>query len=226
MAKNPKFSSVKAILFDIDDTLFPSTEFSALARKNAVRAMIDAGLETSEERAHKELDAIVEKYDSNYGNHYGLLASKFKCKDKSHVIAAGIWAYHNTKASISPYPNAAKTLICLREKGYLIAIASEGKAIKQWDKLIRLGIDNLFHRVFVTDSAVGGKTSKFYSEIAKKLNLSPGSILMVGDNPKKDILPAKKAGMKTVRVAQGKHSGEKDIADAKISKIEEIAELL
>lgn len=224
--KQKRFEGIKAVLFDIDDTLFPSSEFASLARKNAIRAMIDAGLEASEEEAHKELDKIIEKYDPNYGNHYGLLASKFKCKDKNHVIAAGIWAYHNTKASISPYPNAAKTLIRLREKGYLLAIASEGKSIKQWDKLIRLGLDSLFHRVFVTESGKGGKNSKFYFGIAKKLGIGAENIAMVGDNPKRDIMPAKAAGMKTIRVEQGKRIAEKDDADARISKIEEILEIL
>ena len=36
---------LKAILFDIDDTLFPSSEFAEKARRSAVEAMVDAGLD-------------------------------------------------------------------------------------------------------------------------------------------------------------------------------------
>ena len=32
---------LRAVLFDIDDTLFSTTQFARLARRNAVRAMVD-----------------------------------------------------------------------------------------------------------------------------------------------------------------------------------------
>ena len=37
-----------AVFFDIDDTLFPTTEFAQRARWNAVKAMVAAGLELPE----------------------------------------------------------------------------------------------------------------------------------------------------------------------------------
>ena len=38
-------SQLRAVLFDIDDTLFGTTDFAGRARKNAVRAMCEAGLD-------------------------------------------------------------------------------------------------------------------------------------------------------------------------------------
>ena len=40
---------LKAVLFDIDDTLFSTTHFARTARRNAVRAMVAAGLDVTEE---------------------------------------------------------------------------------------------------------------------------------------------------------------------------------
>jgi putative hydrolase of the HAD superfamily len=214
--------SKKAILFDIDDTLFASTEFSTLARKNAIRAMIDAGLDSTEKKAETELLKIIKKHGSNYGSHYNLLVKKLGCVDPNHCIAAGIWAYHNTKSSISPYPKTMQTLIKLRELGYVLCVASEGLAIKQWDKLIRLRLDNVFDHVFVTDSKLGTDGEIFYKKIAKTLKLKTKSVLMVGDNPKKDIKPAAKVGLKTARLLNGKHAKEIVKSDFELKRIEQI----
>lgn len=191
----------EAVLFDIDDTLFPSSEFSKLARKNAIGAMVDAGLNTTQTKAEEELNQIIQEHGSNYGSHFNKLVNKIGCKDKDHCIAAGIWAYHNTKSSISPYPKVTYMLLKLRERGCIVCAASEGRALKQWDKLIRLGLDHLFDHVFVTNK----KDVAFYKRLTKKLKFEPNQILMIGDNPKKDIIPAKEAGLKTVRLMRGRH---------------------
>jgi putative hydrolase of the HAD superfamily len=219
------FSSVKAVLFDIDDTLFPSSEFSSLARNNAIKAMIQAGLPASFLQAKRELAKIVKLTGSNFGKHFDLLAYKFRSPCPERIIAAGVAAYHNTKSSISPYPQAAQILLSLRERGYVLAVASEGLAIKQWDKLIRLGLDPFFHEVFVV-SAKKGKSPKFYKKIAKQLCLHPSQILMVGDNPAKDIAPAIKAGMLACRVLLGKNRGKKSKAHITIRSLSSLLKIL
>jgi putative hydrolase of the HAD superfamily len=60
---------LKAIFFDIDDTLYSTYEFSEMARENAIRAMISAGLRMSKEELRQELDEIVHEFSSNYEYH-------------------------------------------------------------------------------------------------------------------------------------------------------------
>jgi len=217
-----KFQGIKAILFDIDDTLFPSSAFASLARKNAIAAMFASGMQASSISAKKELEKIISKYGSNYSGHFNRLVEKFKCKDKNYSVAAGIWAYHSTKACISPYPKVKNALLKLQKRGFILCVASEGIEIKQWDKLIRLGLDSNFNHVFVTPK----KDEKFYLSICKKLKLSPNQILMVGDNPSKDILEARKAGLKTLRILLGKHSKLKDTAHASSTSCVQIGKYL
>ena len=216
-----KFLGVKAILFDIDDTLFPSSKFSSLARKNAIRAMAASGMKANQATASKSLEKIIAKYGSNYPEHFNLLVEKFECKDKNYSIAAGVWAYHSTKASICAFEGTPKLLFTLM-RNYTLCVASEGREIKQWDKLIRLGLDKSFSHVFVTNT----KNKNFYVKLAKKLGLEPCEILMVGDNPKKDIFEAKKAGFKTIRIKTGKHCDEPDVADSKIASLHNLLGLL
>jgi len=219
-----KFQGAKAILFDIDDTLFPSSRFSYLARKKAINAMIKAGMGASPSSASSALSKIIKKLGANSSHHFDLLSKKYKCKNKSRCVAAGVHAYHCAKSSIRPFPGARKTLLYLRKK-YLLCAASEGKALKQWDKLIRLRLGTLFSQVFVTELRHGGKTPAFYKKIAKKLKIPPQKIIMVGNSPQKDILAAKAAGMQTIHILQGKNR-QKCGANARISKISEIARLL
>lgn len=218
-------SPVRAVLFDIDDTLFASSDFSAQARRNAVRAMVRAGLKTTSASAERELAKIVAAHGSNFGRHYDLLSKRFPSPDRGRVVAAGVAAYHNTKSSISPFPGVADTLLDLRERGFVLAVASQGLAVKQWDKLIRLGLDSLFHRVFVTSSVGNGKNAAFYKRIARSLRLPPSSILMVGDHPLKDLAAARAAGLKTARLLAGKHRSEPGRADYRIRSFSQLRSL-
>lgn len=195
------------IFFDIDDCLFPSTEFSNLARKNAVRAIIRLGLQYDEEKLYKLLLKIIDEKGSNYPNHFDLLLKRLRVKNPGKYVAAAVAAYHDTKASILPYPEVPRVLLSLRDKKKSIFVASDGIEIKQWDKLLRMKIALFFDGVFVSDELkVSKKDPAFYRKIVKKIKARPEECLMVGDREDRDILPAKKVGMKTFRIFRGKYS--------------------
>ncbi|MHC4253085.1 MAG: TIGR02253 family HAD-type hydrolase, partial [Planctomycetota bacterium] len=65
-----------AVLFDIDDTLFSSTDFAELARKRAIDAMIGAGLHAEPERIRKLLQDIIGEYSSNFPYQFDELLSR------------------------------------------------------------------------------------------------------------------------------------------------------
>lgn len=210
---------IKAVFFDIDNTLYDTAEFAERARRNAIRAMREAGLKASEQKAYSGLMEIVKKRTSNYPSHFDELLVKLGQRPSPRIIAAGVAAYHNTKASILPFPGVKETLLFLRDSGYGLYIASEGDSLKQWDKLIRLGLDCLFHDVFVTQE-VGRKKSKgFYATLLKRLKLKKGEAVMVGDSEEKDVIPAKEAGMVTILVSKGRKKGKADYGISGLSEI-------
>ncbi|MEM3030966.1 MAG: TIGR02253 family HAD-type hydrolase [Candidatus Micrarchaeia archaeon] len=221
---------VKAILFDIDDTLFPSSEFAEKARRNAIAAMVEEGLERSADEAYAALESIIRKYGSNYPRHFDALLDRLGVKEnRARLIAAGVAAYHNTKGTIAPFPDVPKTLVRLRDLGYRLYAVSEGKAVKQWDKLIRLGLDFFFHGAFISEELGCGKSVRFYRAVTRKLVLKPGELLMVGDRLDKDVVPAKKAGMRAVRVLQGKYASQaagKTRPDFEITRVGELLGVL
>ena len=62
--------SLDAIFFDIDDTLFSTTVFADKARRNAIDAMIRAGLNASRQDAMRELEDVIQEFSSNYSGHF------------------------------------------------------------------------------------------------------------------------------------------------------------
>ena len=211
---------LKAIFFDIDNTLFPSRKFVELARRNAISAMVQVGLPFDEEHLYKRLLHIVKRYGSNYPHHFERLLDDLNWDRDPKIVAAGIAAYHNTKLSLSPYPDVPKTLLALRDMGYRLYVLSQGLPVKQWDKLIRLGLHFFFTDVFVTEKA---KDTAFYKRVLRKLKLKPSEALMVGDKPKSDIVPAKRAGIRTVLIAP---AGRKQGADFRIRTMHELLKVV
>ena len=54
--------NLEAIFFDVDDTLFSTTEFAQTARQRAVDAMLAAGLRAPKEDVTRLLQEIVTEF--------------------------------------------------------------------------------------------------------------------------------------------------------------------
>jgi len=223
---------VLAVFFDIDDTLYDSTKLTTTARRNSIRAMIDAGLKGDEDEIFEILQKIIKKYGSNYPKHYDELLKELGFPWNPKIIAAGVVAYEHTKAGfLKPFPGVVPTLLKLKNK-YKLGVISNGLAVKQWEKLVALGLHHFFE-VVVTSQEVGyEKPQKEIFEIAiKKLKLKPEQCVMVGDRLDIDIAGAKLAGMKTIRIKKGKYakmkpSKEDEKPDYEIKEFEELLDIL
>jgi len=210
------------IFFDVDNTLFPTAEFSELARRNAIRAMIETGLDATEEQIYKELHRLIKEKGSNYPNHFDLILKRIGVKRPARFVAAAVAAYHNTKSSIQPYPEVPKTLMELKERGYKLYVATNGDAVKQWDKLIRMGIHLFFEDVFVSGEVGEEKSPNFFRKVLSRIRARPSDCIMVGDRMDSDIIPARKVGIYTIRILRGPYSKEKGKADARIRNFSEL----
>jgi putative hydrolase of the HAD superfamily len=224
---------IKAIFFDIDDTLYDSTKLTTMARQNSIRAMIDSGLpEKDEKKIYNLLNEIIKKHGSNYGKHYDRLLEELGLAPDPKIIAAGVVAYEHTKDGyLRPYPGVIPTLLKLKEK-YMLGIISNGLAIKQWEKLIGLGIHHLFDVVATSEEQGVEKPQKeIFLFAVEKLGISPVDCMIVGDRLDTDILGGNIAGMKTVHLKKGKYgraspSSEGESPDLEIDEFSEITSFL
>ncbi|ABO35056.1 HAD superfamily (subfamily IA) hydrolase, TIGR02253 [Methanococcus maripaludis C5] len=220
---------IRGVLFDLDDTLYNSSSFASRARKEALRSMIDAGLNSTEEDALKILNKIIEQKGSNYGGHFNDLVKAVTGTYDPKIITTGIITYHNVKfALLRPYSDTIKTLMDLRSIGLSLGILTDGITIKQWEKLIRLGIHPFFDEVITSEEYGLGKPNiEFFNYGLKKINLKAEEVIYVGDRADKDMVPAKTVGMTTVRILRGKYSEiSDDVSDYTIKNISELSKII
>jgi len=219
----------RMLFFDIDDVLFPSTEFSHLARRNALNSMIELGLDVKYEELARMLDRVIKDRGSNYTNHFDALLENagVVVGKRAKFVAAAVGAYHNTKAAIQPYPDVPLALLRLQGR-HPLYIASDGLAVKQWDKLICMKLALFFQEVFVSESLGVQKSPQFYRKIAQLVKAKPSECVMVGDREDKDIAPAKEAGWKTVRMRRegAKYAAGKTRADGEIKSLAGLGKVL
>ncbi len=199
---------IKWVFFDIDNTLFDTHKLATNARKNAVKAMIRAGLKAKESAAFKKLMQIVKKYGSNYEGHFDRLVQSYGVPkaQRKRIVAAGIVEYHNTKFKLlKPFPAVKKTLQRLKANGQRLGIISNGVAVKQWDKLIRLNVSGFFDVVIISEEAGATKPSaKIFKIALRKAGCKAQEALMIGDDP--IDAAAKKVGMHAILIKKGNFS--------------------
>jgi len=199
--------ALQALFFDIDDTLCATTQFALRARRNAVRAMIAAGVEADEELVFRELVEVIAEFSSNYEHHYDKLLLRLPPQSLAHVnralvVAAGVAAYHDTKfRELTPYPGVIDLLIELRALGVRLGVITHGLTIKQAEKLVRLGLVPHLDSdaIFISDQiGIAKPNPKLYLTALRAHDLDPAATLYVGDNPRNDVAPPKSLGMVTV----------------------------
>jgi putative hydrolase of the HAD superfamily len=195
---------LSAILFDIDDTLVPTTAFARRARANAVRAMISAGLDLPEEQVLKELDEVLHEFSSNYEHHFDKLLMRLRPKSLARVnpalvVAAGVAAYHDTKfLELAPFDDVYPLLRDLKRAGVRLGIVTHGWTVKQAEKLVRLGLVPYLDpkAVFISDQiGISKPNPKLYQLALSDMGLAPAEVMYVGDSPEHDIAPPKSIGM-------------------------------
>jgi putative hydrolase of the HAD superfamily len=229
---------LRAVLFDIDDTLFSTTQFARVARVHAVRAMIQVGLDLPEEVVLKELEEVLAEFSSNYDHHFDQLLRRLRPKALENVnpaliVAAGVAAYHDTKfRELKPYDDVVPLLSALKQAGVITGIVTHGWTIKQAEKIVRLGlVPHLDPRaVFISDQlGISKPNPKIYALALRDLGLQPPEAMYVGDSPSHDVTPPKSLGMKAVWARRGSrfHPGVGDaIPDHVVDDFVELRRLL
>ena len=199
---------VKAIFFDIDDTLYSTYEFSEMARENAIKAMTGAGLRMSKDELRQELDEVVNEFSSNYEHHFDKLLLRvprrfYKGANPAILISAAVVAYHDTKfRHLNAYDDALEVLKLLYNTDLILGIISAGITIKQCEKLVRLKVLPYLtpSAIFISDQiGISKPNTKLYLRACSDLNIKPSEAMYIGDNPINDIDPPNRIGMITVR---------------------------
>ncbi len=110
------------------------------------------------------------------------------------------YAYSNEGETL--YPEAKETVEQIKSEYNIGIIANQPKGLSL--RIKEFGLLGYIDAVFGSDD-VGYKKPDvdFYRYALKETDCRPDEAVMIGDRLDNDIMPAKKAGMKTIRIMQG-----------------------
>jgi len=223
-------AKIRAVLFDLDNTLIDFLKMKKLSCEEAISAMIGAGLEMDKEKAMEILFRLYDKYGIEYHEVFQEFLKRAIGRIDWKILSEGIVAYRRIKSSfLEPYPRVVPVLMELRRKSLKLGIVSDAPRLKAWLRIASMGLTEFFDFVITRDDVRGEEKPSMlpFRAAIKKLGVKPEEIIFVGDNPERDILGAKKAGMVTVLAKYGEWKKSMEIrADYEIRDIHELLNLV
>lgn len=220
---------IKAVIFDLDNTLLDFMKMKQFAVRAAIGAMIEAGMDIEEDRGYEDiLNLYQEKgWENQQVFDDFLLQATGEVNNK--FLAAGIVAYRRAReASLLVYPNVNKTLVTLLKMGIKLAVVSDAPSREAWLRIYYLNLHHVFDLVLTYDDTGSRKPSAKPFQIAlERLQIRPAEALMVGDWPERDVVGANKVGIRTIFARYGdtfgtRHSG----ADWDVNDVQEVVDIV
>ena len=203
---------IRAIIFDLDNTLTDFMKMKAEAVNAAIDGMIDAGLALPREAVRARIDAIYKEQGMEYQQVFDTLLESELGHIDPKILASGIVAYRKARgSSLKPYPHVQMTLLELAKRGIKLAVVSDAPRPQAWLRLCDLSLQHVFDVVVTHDDTGQYKPSPGpFREALRQLQVAEHEALMVGDWPERDMVGAKGLGIKTVFARYGDTFGTQD----------------
>jgi len=198
---------MKAIIFDLDDTLYDCTgSLLEASRKRAARAMVNAGLPSTEEEVYLLQKELSEKHGPYYPV-FNEISNKFNMGHE--LVRSALKAYNSSEVTdIQLFPDVVPTLKKLAQEKYKLFLLTTGIYERQYKKIELLNLKPYFDEIIINDQEVGLLMEDSFEAIVRKYSLSPQNVVVVGDRVRGELRIAKSKGMVTVQMLHGRFKNE------------------
>jgi HAD superfamily hydrolase (TIGR02253 family) len=213
---------IKAIIFDLDNTLVDFMVMKDRAIEGAALAMIDAGLKMSKKDAVAKIYEIYEEEGIEDQRVFDKFLTRELGTIDYRIHAAGIIGYRRAReAALVLYPHVQLVLMELMKRGIKLAVLSDAPRLQAWLRLCQLNLHNIFDIVITFEDTNKRKPAPEPFRLAlQKLQVEPEQAIMVGDWAERDIYGAKLLRMRTVFARYGDRFGtENSGADFEVEDI-------
>jgi putative hydrolase of the HAD superfamily len=220
---------IRAVIFDLDNTLVDFMKMKRRAIEEAIPAMIDAGLELSVEESNKVIDEIYREQGIEYQQVFDAFLQRVLKKVDYKILSAGIVAYRRAReAALIPYPHVYSTLNKLLKLGIKMGILSDAPVKEAWLRLAYLNFHHIVDAVVTFEDTGQRKPhSAPFLAILEKLNVKAEEAIMVGDWAERDIIGAANVGMKTAFARYGDTFDTKSHnADYELNDVNELIDIV
>lgn len=217
---------IKAVIFDLDNTLVDFMAMKRQAITAAINSMLDAGLKLSRQEVQTRIDAIYKERGIEFQSVFDQLLYDVFQKVDYKILSAGIIAYRRAReAALVPYPHVNITLISLIKRGIKLGVISDAPGREAWLRLCYLNFHHVFDFVVTFEDTGERKPSPVpFKKALELLNVQPHEAIMVGDWAERDMVGAAKVGMTTVFARYGDTFG--TVESNAHYEIDDVSELL
>jgi len=186
---------IKAILFDLDDTLLDrTTSLGAYVKEQYQRYKLD---HIAYETYHRRFLELDQRGYAAKPQVFQALIADFAVPASVEALLAdfeqGAWN------SCTLLPDAIVVLRTLRSCGYKLGVITNGEEWSQMRKLRVTGLVSLFDLLVISEQEQVKKPNpQIFTRAAKRLSARPDECAFVGDHARNDIYGAGAVGMKTI----------------------------
>lgn len=201
------FSHIRVISFDLDDTLWPcgpviqraeqqlyewlAEHASAIPANYSIQAMREQrqGFQRANPDIAHDLTQVRQRSLQQLLEMHGYPRS---------LAAQGTELFREARNQVTPYPDVLPLLEELSSRYRLVSVTNGNAEID------KTPLSNIFHRSF-TAAEVGAARPDpaLFQAVLDWSGMAPGSILHVGDDPVRDVEPARRLGLRTAWIQRG-----------------------
>jgi len=189
---------IQAVVFDLDDTLFPERDFVLSGYRRVARHL--AGGESK--RAEELADFLWKGFLAGQaGKAFDALNEHFALALSAGQIAELVKIYREHQPDIEPYGGIPHMLGMLHE-GHRLGLLSDGYLPTQRLKLQALELGRFFDAVVFTEElgrSAWKPSTRGFELIAGQLHADPHRCAYVADNPAKDFVAANRLGWRAIQ---------------------------
>ena len=198
--------SIKAVSFDLDDTLWPLLPVILKAEKDTNEWLIDnyPGVEVllKSQEVMKIRDDLISKKTDLVNQLSKLreltlvelgIRSGYSREESQVMARESFKIFFSGRNDVTLYEGTEQTLKNLKEK-YVLGVITNGNA-----DLKKIGINHYFDfNISAENMNVGKPDPLIFEEAARETGFQTGEICHVGDHPINDVEGSFKAGMKAI----------------------------
>lgn len=216
-----KFS--KLVIFDMDGTLynFKHGSFWKSDLKRIILLGVIGFIKSKLNKTDREAKNILQEIRLEYGEHISVGLEKKYGVNRIEYFK-NVWNL-KPKDLVKPAPELRSFLSRLIDRGYYIVLVSDAPRVWITNVLRYLEIDDLFDgKIFSGESDNRKAFANKINNLMKILNYQPKDCIVVGDQEKTDIIPAKKSGATAVFVNSQKESKFADYSIKSVLDLESV----
>ncbi|HET7495593.1 MAG TPA: HAD family hydrolase [Candidatus Limnocylindrales bacterium] len=189
-----------AVLFDLDDTLYPERSFVDGGFRSVGR-FLAPHIGSSPAAIARRLRTLHDR--DGRGRLIQTLLGDLGRGDDPDLVLAAVLAYRTHRPRLYPFPMVVETLGRLRAAGISTGLVSDGMSAVQRRKLAALpAVARQLDVIVLTDElgADYAKPSPVPFRVAcRMLGVDPAASVYVANDPRKDFAGARAAGLATIR---------------------------